>query len=311
MTSAGNAATVVAAGVATNSVYAGFWKRFAAFIIDYVIVVVLAMLLGAIIGFIYGAVADDTGFAGGWGALAGLAVWWLYYAVMESSRKQATLGKMALGIKVTDQNGARLSFGRATGRHFAKILSSMIMAIGYFMAGFTAKKQALHDMVAGCLVVNGNATPVQVQAGVPAAGMPWWAIVLIVMGAMVVPMGILAAIAIPAYQGYTVRAKIQGAILVGSEAKLAVTNFYVQNKTLPADLKAAGMADPVSPYVKSVTMDSQSGAIRVVLAIPSLEGKSILFVPQMDNQIIGWTCRSDDVTPRYLPSSCRDVIAGR
>jgi uncharacterized RDD family membrane protein YckC len=78
---------------------------------------------------------------------------WLYYALMESSSKQATLGKLALGIVVTDLGGNRVSFGRATGRYFGKIVSGMIMCIGYIMAGFTERKQALHDIMASCLVV--------------------------------------------------------------------------------------------------------------------------------------------------------------
>ncbi len=86
--------------------------------------------------------------------LAASAAQWLYFALMESSVKQGTLGKMALGIIVTDANGNRISFGRATGRYFGKIISGAILCIGYIMAGFTEKKQALHDMIAGCLVVN-------------------------------------------------------------------------------------------------------------------------------------------------------------
>lgn len=78
---------------------------------------------------------------------------WLYYALMESSARQATLGKMVLGIKVTGLNGERVSFGKATGRYFGKILSGLIIGIGYVMAGFTEKKQALHDILSGCLVV--------------------------------------------------------------------------------------------------------------------------------------------------------------
>jgi uncharacterized RDD family membrane protein YckC len=77
---------------------------------------------------------------------------WLYFAKLESSARQATIGKRALGIAVTDLAGRRISFGRATGRYFAKFLSS-VAAIGFLMAGFTARKQALHDMIAGCLVV--------------------------------------------------------------------------------------------------------------------------------------------------------------
>jgi uncharacterized RDD family membrane protein YckC len=79
---------------------------------------------------------------------------WLDYAWMESSAKQATLGKLALGLVVTDMEGRRISFGRASGRFFAKIITGFIpFAIGYIMAGFTEKKQALHDMIASCLVV--------------------------------------------------------------------------------------------------------------------------------------------------------------
>jgi uncharacterized RDD family membrane protein YckC len=78
---------------------------------------------------------------------------WIYEAALESSSYQATLGKMALGLKVTDLEGRRISFARATGRHFAKILSGLMFFIGFIMAGFTQRKQALHDMIAGTLVV--------------------------------------------------------------------------------------------------------------------------------------------------------------
>ena len=72
---------------------------------------------------------------------------------MESSSLQATLGKMIFGMKVMDLNGNRISFARATGRHFAKYISSAILFVGYIMAGFTERKQALHDMLAGTLVI--------------------------------------------------------------------------------------------------------------------------------------------------------------
>jgi uncharacterized RDD family membrane protein YckC len=86
--------------------------------------------------------------------LAALFAGWLYYALMESSARQGTLGKMAMGLSVTDIGGQRLSFGRASGRFFAKIITGLIpFGIGYIMAGFTEKKQALHDMIASCLVM--------------------------------------------------------------------------------------------------------------------------------------------------------------
>lgn len=85
---------------------------------------------------------------------AAVAASWLYYAFLESSAHQATLGKMALGLVVTDMQGRRVTFGRASGRFFAKIITGLIpFWIGYIMAGFTDRKQALHDMIASCLVL--------------------------------------------------------------------------------------------------------------------------------------------------------------
>jgi uncharacterized RDD family membrane protein YckC len=150
--------------------YAGFWLRFLAYLIDSVVmgigvVVVLIPLifltgLGTLLGQIRSEEdLNDAGFFFIIGliflaATASLVVTWLYHALMEASEWQATVGKKALGLVVTDVAGRRVSFGRATGRHFAKIVTNMVpLAIGYIMAGFTEKKQALHDMIAGCLVL--------------------------------------------------------------------------------------------------------------------------------------------------------------
>ncbi|UXE65729.1 MAG: RDD family protein [Chryseotalea sp. WA131a] len=78
----------------------------------------------------------------------------LYFTFMESSKNQATLGKMALGIIVTDMNGGKLDFSKALVRNLCRLLSNFTMLIGYIIAAFTAKKQALHDIIAGTLVVN-------------------------------------------------------------------------------------------------------------------------------------------------------------
>jgi len=78
---------------------------------------------------------------------------WTYFAGMESSPFRATFGKMALGLYVTNQNGERIDFGQATGRYFGKILSGLILGVGYLMAGFTEKHQALHDKLSNSLVL--------------------------------------------------------------------------------------------------------------------------------------------------------------
>jgi uncharacterized RDD family membrane protein YckC len=141
--------------------YAGFWLRLAAYLIDNI-------LLGAVLGNIL--LRPLMGKPGGiplndpWfmftntspqvTALMLLFLMgnWVYFSVLESSPWRATLGKKALGLTVVDLAGNRLSFARASGRFFAKIISSMTFLIGFLMAAFTARKQALHDMLAGCLV---------------------------------------------------------------------------------------------------------------------------------------------------------------
>ena len=136
--------------------YAGFWLRFAAAILDGIILYILGSIAGFIVGLIVGILSlgnDPTTIAALLGGVAGLIVGWLYHAFQESSSYQATLGKRAVGIVVTDLDGKQISFATATGRHFGKILSTLILMIGYIMAAFTEKKQALHDTMAGTLVV--------------------------------------------------------------------------------------------------------------------------------------------------------------
>lgn len=138
------------------TVYAGFWRRFAAFIIDGLLLSAVSVPLTLGIG------GDDPYGAAGSGANSiSTVIGWLYYALMESSSKQGTLGKMALGIVVTDLDGRRIGFGKATGRYFAKILSALIIGIGFLMIAFTERKQGLHDILAGALVVKGAPSPAQ------------------------------------------------------------------------------------------------------------------------------------------------------
>ena len=85
--------------------------------------------------------------------LVSFVIGWLYFALMESSERGATVGKMVVGLRVVTSNGQRLSFLNATGRYFAKIISAIILFIGFIMIGFTDKKRGLHDMIAGTLVI--------------------------------------------------------------------------------------------------------------------------------------------------------------
>ena len=166
-----------AVGASTPLPYAGFWARFVAMVVDglilaipfwFVVVAFIVTMFGGfgmmLHRFPQGSQPPDPrevmtllapfflAFFLGW--LVFLILQWLYFAGMESSARQATFGKSVMSLRVTNYDGQRISFGHATGRFFAKVVSGLIpFAIGYIMAGFTAKKQALHDLIAGTLVL--------------------------------------------------------------------------------------------------------------------------------------------------------------
>ncbi len=156
----------------SNNKYAGFWLRFVAYIIDGLIVgAVQSIIIVPVLGMLgisfaamdgnMDAMSDGEAIAVVIGMFSAMGTTFLiagiigivYYTIMEASKFQATFGKMALGLIVTDLDGKPLDFGKALLRNLGKIVSQMILMIGYIMAGFTDKKQALHDMIAGALVV--------------------------------------------------------------------------------------------------------------------------------------------------------------
>lgn len=135
--------------------YAGFWKRFAAWLLD----VIILSFIGLAVSFAFDFVYFLTPIPFLWYViisdfLIGIFMSTLYYSIFESSSHQATPGKMALGIIVTDIAGQRISFGRAVGRDLSKILSVLTLGIGYLIIGFTDEKRGLHDYIAGTLVIN-------------------------------------------------------------------------------------------------------------------------------------------------------------
>ncbi|MGI8638732.1 MAG: RDD family protein [Pyrinomonadaceae bacterium] len=160
----------------SNFGFAAFWKRAVAFVVDLAVVVALySLLISALNSLLALPVEYSPILERGLSlkmspyveehfieiallySFSKLAILFPYFTLLESSRWQATLGKLILGIKVTDLSGGRISFARATGRFFGKILSGQVLLIGYLMAAFTERKQALHDLLAGTLVVrNGS-----------------------------------------------------------------------------------------------------------------------------------------------------------
>lgn len=284
--------------------YAGFWKRFLASLLDGIIVNTAAGIIG--VAFALAMVAEGKerfaiGYVIWW--LARILGDWLYSALMESSSKQATLGKLALGIRVCDQQGQRISFGRATGRHFGKIISQMTIWIGYIMAGFTRKKQALHDMMASTLVINKEAEPqdlCELSTTTPVA------LIVVAVGAvLIIPvMGILAAIAIPAYQDYTQKAKYAEIDSYAQQATLAFEEYYYANGKVPDSLQQAGVTG-TSKYVTNTEI-TDNGIITFTVTPTPGQKKILLYVPSLNKeQRIVWKCESDDIPEKHLPKRCK------
>jgi len=135
-----------------SSTPASFWQRFVAWLIDSLLVGFMINLISIALLFLGTRYAEATLLTEV--PVVQFILAWIYWAYAESSIKQATLGKRAMGIIITNMQGGRISFWRASGRFFCKILSAMILMIGFLMPIFTEKKQALHDMIAECLVVS-------------------------------------------------------------------------------------------------------------------------------------------------------------
>ncbi|MEP6881521.1 MAG: RDD family protein [Dokdonella sp.] len=252
----------VAAPVAANSapgdllpeggiIHAGFWRRVAAYMLDSLIVSVVMLVVFGLIGVAAAALAtsDHAGIAGllifiGYVLL--IVGVWLYFAKCESGPAQATPGKRVMGIKVTDDKGQRIGFGRATGRFFGKIISGMIMNIGYMMAGFTGRKQALHDLMAGCCVVFREVEPGKPLPTVRPK-MPWYGWVLNCLP-------ILGLIITFAFYGYFVSMMMGGMKLPGG-AMPSSSDMSVPAEVMPSS------SDGDSSSTSSSSVDENEKAV--------------------------------------------------
>jgi len=163
-----HAETAFSASPNINFEYAGFWRRFISFWFDRVILILPILITSALLNILLMGRMDFGNIPGSLSnnpfehpavsvqavvVLADIILIWLYFAFFESSKMQGTPGKRIIGIRVTDFEGNRIAFGKATLRHFSKILSTLVFLVGFLMIGFSRKKQGLHDKIAGCLVL--------------------------------------------------------------------------------------------------------------------------------------------------------------
>lgn len=302
-------------------VHAGFWRRCGALVID-------QLVLGLSLYALLLAIVVVAAMSGGWSDdasgkqvpawffivyLGAIACYYiaaaLYYSLQESSTHQATLGKRALGIKVVDAHGRRLTRKHALGRWFAAALSYLTLYIGFLLAAFTERKQALHDMAAGTLVVDRWAWtghPERQQRHVGAL-----AVLLGVLLLLVPMLGIIAAIAVSQYQDYVYRAKVATAIAVARPLQPLVGEMHRGNGACPVNgdggLRDAG--DYATAGLASIEAGAMQGsgacALQLTLRIPGsagLDGKRLWL--ELDPGSGRWTC-SSEIADKYLPRDCR------
>lgn len=308
----------------SEMVYAGFWRRFFAIIIDgtllsFILVPILA--IGAAFLMPMMMTASSNG-EPSMGAMFGLFALYgslfligaLYFVVFERSASGATLGKRMVGIRVVDKEGRRIGFGRSLGRQLGRILSAMPLYAGYLMAAFTGRKQALHDFVAGTLVID-KATRSQLggKSGSGNLGLIIGLIVGVgVIGVFV--LGILAAIAIPAYQDYLMRAKVSAAYSESVEIRMAVAEYFASNNGTCPNNGDGTVASADSYYrmnfsrAEVVPGEDSAGTTFCLINLtlsgdPNLSGKMLQLAMDVNQN---WSCATDDSSlARWLPLSCR------
>jgi Tfp pilus assembly major pilin PilA len=213
------------------------------------------------------------------------------------------LGKRAVGIKVTDLHGERIDFGRALGRMFGHILSFITFSIGFAMAVFTERRQTLHDKLAGTLVVKREESPEDVEAAGIAPPAPMWQSISAVLGLVLFGpfgVGILAAIAIPAYQNYTLRAQVTEGLNIAAPYKTAIANAIAEGTPLNrVDSSRLDVSMPDSAkYVESVRV--VQGAIDIQYgraANKKIKGGHLILMPGVKGTEVYWFCGHASAPP--------------
>ena len=304
--------------------FAGFGRRVGAYLIDTLVAIVCGGLLGFIATLIEPSILaeGDLRFD-----LAMMAIAFLVTVLMESSGLQGTPGKLALGLKVTDLTGRRIGVWRATLRYVAEVLNSLTLGVGYLMAAFTDRRQALHDIVAGTLVVHRDAEAAAIAIAGPGRPLSAWGIAGLALLAVIPTAAMIAAIVVPAYDEHQVRAQVIDGLTLASAHKTAVAEAWLTSPLEFDEINTATIGDglPASGrYVASIEIDT--GAVVIEFggeAAGVLQGRVLTLVPAVDEHLaIGWACgygtppdgfeaifdeagQFTDVPDEYLPGICR------
>jgi uncharacterized RDD family membrane protein YckC len=287
-------------------VYAAFWRRAAAALLDGCLLLAILLGVGHAIGR-PGLLLRDDWFANLAAGLVGL----VYAAGFESSRWQATPGKRVLGIKVTDLAGCRIDPVRALLRHVAQLLSAACLLVGYVMAAFTRRRQCLHDLIAGTLVVRADCSPDEIATAPPARAWSRWMIAAVVAPIVATWLLLLVLGTSPATapdaagrSRYHARTEVTAALYYASDAIDTAESLYGEAR------------DFASVNVPSVELDEEAshtiaalgivaGSIRITFGGESdavLQGHTATLTPAVDEAgNITWICGYADVPNGYDP----------
>jgi uncharacterized RDD family membrane protein YckC len=299
----------VAGAAHDRAAYAGFWRRFAAYAIDYAVVLLGTAVLGA--AATIAGLGDDAARL----SLAALVGYFFYCTLLERSAWQATLGKRALGLKVTNRRGERIGFARAAARFVAKLLSVLTLCLGYLLVLVTARRQALHDLIAGTLVANDASAP-----------RPAW---FVSVAACVPLVFVMAGMALPTYRDYTIRAEVSEGLDLANRYRAAIETAWrdshgdfvnLSSESLDLGLPRRGR------YVESIEV--VSGMIVIAYgagADDAVADRVLAIVPALGSaRELAWVCgygeppagfavvfenhaSYSDIDERFVPSACRST----
>ena len=279
----------------TELVYAGFWKRFAALFIDGLLVTIASILLFLILALVLG--MQSALMIGLFYLLMfGLSAY--YFVSMEAGPNSATFGKRWLKLRVLDVDGNRLSTGRAFVRWLAHGISNITFYIGYLIQPFTERKQALHDIVSTTTVVDDE--PDGSSTGLIVALIAGTVLIFVVIG-------VLAAVAIPAYSSYVGKAHVAQAFPQAKAATQVLDQYFIANGKLPDTVAEANLPAYESDAA-ALRYDTQTGQVIVEFSAGqgALAGHHLNFTPILliDNTL-EWKCSSKDIRPELLTAQCK------
>jgi uncharacterized RDD family membrane protein YckC len=283
--------------------YAGFWWRLLAVFLDVLVILSgVLLLLFAIAGMIAITGQDSIlhtplAISIFYWTVAGLSA--AYFILLESGANGATLGKRWLNIMIQDTQGSRLTLFNAVNRQLARVFSCLIFFTGFLIQPFTKRKQALHDLLAGTVVVKRNTSnKISIMA----------TLLVLFMALMVPVLALLATAGQPLFEQYVQTVQVNAAIKTGRAAASKVARFYRNNGRVPVDLEDAGGKTNPSAQIAKIEINQQNGEITLTFSETvrkDIRNRHLIFTPSLEaDQSIGWKCRSTDIETRFLPDSC-------